>query len=248
MLVLFPFEEPLYREAGVDVTFVGHPLLDILAEVPPREVCRRSLVLPPTAEAVGLLPGSREAEIARHLPLLLDAAGRIRAARPDTELLLGLAATADRGRAEAAVAASGVLVRVFQGRTHEVVRAADLILAVSGTVTLETAILGTPLLITYRLGLLSWLVARLLVTVKFAGLPNLVAGRSIAPELLQFDATPERLSAEALRLLASPERLAEMRRALADVRGRLGERGAAERAAREILTLLAERRAAGDAR
>ena len=244
MLVLFPFEERLYREAGVDVAFVGHPLLDILADVPPSAACRQALGLSPEAEVIGLLPGSRQAELRRHLPLLLQAAARIRAARPAAEFLLGLASTLDRESVEAAAVASGVPIRVIQGSTHEVVRAANLILAVSGTVTLETAILGTPLIITYRVGLLTWLAARLLVKVKFAGLPNLVAGRSIAPELLQFEATPERLSREALSLLASPERLAEMRRALAEVRTRLGERGAAERAARQVLALLAEGRPA----
>jgi len=248
MLVLFPFEEPLYREAGVDVAFVGHPLLDVLSDVPSATACRQALGVAPAAEVVGLLPGSRQAELRRHLPMLLQAAARIRAARPTTEILLGLAATLDRQAVEAAVAASGVPVRIIQGRTHEVVRAANLVLAVSGTVTLETAILGTPLIITYRLGLLSALVMRLLITVKFIGLPNLVAERSIVPELIQFDATPERLAAEALSLLASPERLAAMRRALAEVRGRLGERGAALRAAREVLALLAAPRAAASSR
>ncbi|MBI4536874.1 MAG: lipid-A-disaccharide synthase [candidate division NC10 bacterium] len=248
MLVLFPFEEPLYREAGVDVTFIGHPLLDVLADVPASAACRRALGVASAVEVVGLLPGSRQAELRRHLPILLGAAARIRAARPATEILLGLAANLDRQAVEAAVAASGVPVRVIQGKTHEVVRAADLVLAVSGTVTLETAILGTPLVITYRLGLLSWLVGRLLIKVRFIGLPNLVAEQAIVPELIQFDATPERLAAEALSLLSAPARLAEMRRALAEVRVRLGERGAAQRAASEVLALLLEGRAAGSSR
>jgi lipid-A-disaccharide synthase len=248
MLVLFPFEEPLYREAGVDVAFVGHPLLDVLADVPPAPACRQALGIASKAEVVGLLPGSRQAELRRHLPLLLQAAARIRAARPAAEILLGLASTLDREAVETAVAASGVPIRVIQGSTHAVVRASNLVLAVSGTVTLETAILGTPLIITYRLALLTSLVVRLLIKIKFIGLPNLVAGRSIAPELIQFDATPERLAAEALSLLASPERLAEMRSGLAEVRARLGERGAAERAAKEVLVLLAEGRAAGGVR
>jgi len=239
MLVLFPFEEPLYREAGVDVAFVGHPLLDALADVPSRERCREAFGLRGTAEVIGLLPGSRQAELSRHLPLLLGAARRIRAARPEAEILLGLAASLDRATVERVVSAAGCPVRLLQGRTHELIRASDLVLAVSGTVTLETAILGTPLLITYRLGWLSWLVARLLVRVRFIGLPNLVADRAIAPELIQFDATPERLAAEALFLLSDPTRLRAMRADLAEVRRRLGERGAAARAAKEVLALLA---------
>ncbi len=238
MLVLFPFEEAMYRDAGVDVTFVGHPLLDVLAEVPPRQACRISLDIPESAAVLGLLPGSRRAEIRRHLPILLDAAGRVAASHPGLTLLLGLAPALDGAMLEAAVTESAVPVRVVQGRTYEVMRAADLLLAVSGTVTLEAAMLGTPMIITYRLGSLSWLLARLLVRVRFIGLPNLVANEGIVPEFVQFDATPGRLAATAAEILDSPDRQARMRTALEDVRLRLGSPGAAERAAREVLALL----------
>jgi lipid-A-disaccharide synthase len=237
MLVLFPFEETLYRQAGVDVTFVGHPLLDSLAAVPSREACRASLNVPDGALVLGLLPGSRRAEIRRHLPLLLEAAGRLTAVHPDLRLLMGVAPTLDGGIVESTVRASAVPVKVLQGRTYEVMRAADLLLAVSGTVTLEAAILGTPMIIIYRVGFLSWCVGRLLIHVRFIGLPNLVADEGIVPELIQFQATPERLAAAASAILNSPERQARMRIALADVRGRLGTPGATERAAREVLAL-----------
>jgi lipid-A-disaccharide synthase len=238
MLVLFPFEEPLYRQAGVDVTFVGHPLLDSLATVPSREVSRDSLGIPEGAQVLGLLPGSRQAEIRRHLPLLLGAASRLIVANPGLHLLLGVAPPLDPTAIEQIVAASPVQVQVVHGRTHEVIRAADLLLAVSGTVTLEAAVLGTPMLITYRLGLLSSIVAGLLVRVRHIGLPNLVAGEGIVPELIQFQATPERLARAASEILNSPERQARMRTALAEVRRRLGTPGATERAAREVLDLL----------
>lgn len=238
MLVLFPFEEALYRQAGVDVTFVGHPLLDSLATVPSREACRSSLGVPDGALVLGLLPGSRQAEIRRHLPLLLEAAARLTAVHAGLRLLLGVAPTVDTASLEATVRASAVPVQVLHGRTSEVMRAADLLLAVSGTVTLEAAILGTPMIISYRLGFLSWCVGRLLIHVRFIGLPNLVAGEAIVPELIQFQATPERLAAAASEILDSPERLARMRNALAEVRRRLGAPGATERAAREVLALL----------
>lgn len=238
MLVLFPFEEAMYREAGVNVTFVGHPLLDALADVPRQDACRAALGLAGSAPVLGLLPGSRQAEMRRHLPLLLQAASLLTAARPDLEVLLGLTPSLDGRAVEAAVEASGVRATVILGRTSEVIRAADLLLAVSGTVTLEAAILGTPMIITYRLGALSWLLARLLVRVRFIGLPNLVANEGIVPELIQFDATPERLATTAAAILDSPERQARMRAALAEVRARLGTPGAAERAAREVLALL----------
>jgi lipid-A-disaccharide synthase len=238
MLVLFPFEETLYRSAGVDVTFVGHPLLDILADVPPRGACRGALGIPEDSQALGLLPGSRQAEVRRHLPLLLQAASLVAASRPDLRLLLGLAPTLDRQVVEAAVAASGLQITVLPGRTYEVMRAADLLLAVSGTVTLEAAILGTPMIITYRVGSLTWLLARLLVRVRYAGLPNLVMNDAIVPELIQPDATPARLAAVAEEMLDSPARQTQMRAALAEVRARLGMPGAAERAAREVVALL----------
>jgi lipid-A-disaccharide synthase len=238
ILVLFPFEETLYRSAGVDVTFVGHPLLDVLADVPPRVSCRAALGIPEHAQVLGLLPGSRQAEVRRHLPLLLQAASLVAASRPDLRLLLGLAPTLDRQGVEAAVAASGLQVTVLPGRTYEVMRAADLLLAVSGTVTLEAAILGTPMIITYRVGSLTWFLARLLVRVRYAGLPNLVMNDAIVPELIQPDATPARLAAVAEEILGSPARQAQMRAALAEVRARLGVPGAAERAAREVLALL----------
>jgi lipid-A-disaccharide synthase len=146
---------------------------------------------------------------------------------------------------EAEVARARVPANVIQGRTHEVMRASDFLLAVSGTVTLEAAILETPMLITYRLGRLSYWLARLLVRVSFVGLPNLVADRAIVPELLQRDATPERLAATALEILRSPARQGAMRAALADVRRRLGEPGALDRAAREIMHLLPAARPGG---
>jgi lipid-A-disaccharide synthase len=238
MIVLFPFEEALYRGAGVDVAFVGHPLLDTLAEVPGRDACRARLGIAETARAIALLPGSRTAEIRRHLPILLGAAAKVREAEPDVVLLLGLSETTDQQAVAAAAARTGVPVRVIHGRTPEVMRAADFLLAVSGTVTLEAAILGTPMLITYRVSPVSGWLLWMLVRVRFAGLPNLIAGEAIVPELLQREATPERLAAATLEVMRSAPRQAAMRDALAEVRRRLGNPGAVERAAREVLMLL----------
>ncbi len=238
MLVLFPFEETLYREQGVDVAFVGHPLLDGLAAVPSREACRASLGVETDRPVLGLLPGSRQAELRRHLPLLLAAAGRLRARHPDLAVLLALAPTLEAASVETAVGASGLRPTILQSQTPQVIRAADVLLAVSGTVTLEAAILGTPMVITYRMGYLSYLVARLLVRVKYIGLPNLVAEAAVVPELIQFDARPERLAGAALEILESAERQAWIRGRLAEIRARLGSPGAAERAAKEVLALL----------
>jgi lipid-A-disaccharide synthase len=206
-----------------------------------RQAYRRvRLAIAETARVVALLPGSRTAEIRRHLPILLGAAGQILEAEPKVTLLLGLSETIDQQAVAAAAAHAGVPVRVIHGRTPEVMRAADFLLAVSGTVTLEAAILGTPMLITYRVSPVSGWLLRMLIRVRFAGLPNLIAGKAIVPELLQRDATPERLAATALEIMRSAPRQAAMRDALADVRRRLGNPGAVERAAREVLMLLPE--------
>lgn len=239
MLVLFPFEEQLYRAAGVEVRFVGHPLLDALADVPDRATCRAALGLPAAGRVVGLLPGSRPAELQRHLPILLGAGARVQAQMPGTVLALGLAPGLEERIGGVEMPAG---VRIVKGRTHELMRASDLLLAASGTVTLEAAILGTPMIVTYRMAFLSWLVARLLVRVQFIGLPNLLAETAIVPELIQFDATPDRLARTALEILGSEERQARMRVALADVRERLGKPGAAQRAAQEVLSLLTSAR------
>jgi lipid-A-disaccharide synthase len=172
------------------------------------------------------------------LPVLLDGARRILAARPTAVIVVGLADSTDPTTVEGIIQASGLSVRIVRGRTPVMMRAADLLLAVSGTVTLEAAILGTPMLIVYRLGFLSWLLARLLVRVRFIGLPNLVADASVVPELIQFAATPERIAATAQEMLGQPGRLERMRQDLAAVRQRLGEAGAADRAAVEVLRLL----------
>jgi lipid-A-disaccharide synthase len=236
MLVFFPFEERLYREAGIPVRFVGHPLLDVLADAPDRQAARQALGIPADTPTVVLLPGSRLTEIDRHLPLLLAAGRRMRVVCPGLRLVVALAPHLDPAAATKAAADAGA--DVVHGRTTAAMRAADVLLAVSGTVTLEAAILGTPMVITYRLGLLSWLVGRLLVRVRFIGLPNLVAGRAVVPELIQFEATPERLARAGLDLLLSPDRAARTRTELAAVGRALGQPGAAERAAAEILALL----------
>jgi lipid-A-disaccharide synthase len=187
---------------------------------------------------VGLLPGSRAAELRRHLHPLLAAGALLRQTRSGLRLVLALAPTLPAADAEQAARAAGVAIDLVPGRTPEVMRAADVLLAVSGTVTLEAAILGTPMVITYRLGWLSALLAWPLIRVPFIGLPNLVAERRIVPELIQYAATPERLAAAAAEILDSPERQATIRAGLAEVRRRLGTPGAAERAAREVLALL----------
>jgi lipid-A-disaccharide synthase len=234
VLAVFPFEVGLYQEAGVPVEFVGHPLLDVL---PPLErgAARAGLATDRNV-LVGLLPGSRHAEVARHLPLLLGAARRLAAAEPRARFALPLASTIGLGAVAAPVRASGLGIRILPGEAHRVMAAADLLLMSSGTATLEAAWYGTPMVVLYRLSRPSYLLARLLIRgVSHISLPNILAGRDIVPELIQGQATPERLAQAALALLRDTDAREAQRVGLREACERLGAGGAAQRAARTVL-------------
>jgi lipid-A-disaccharide synthase len=234
VLAVFPFEVGLYREAGVPVEFVGHPLLDVLPAFE-REAARAGLARPKET-LVGLLPGSRIEEVRRHLPVLLGAGRRILRRVPDARFVLPLAPTVPRAVAENAMEAGGLDVRVLAGDAHRVMAAADLVLVASGTATLETACYGTPMVVLYRLSPLSHALARLLVRgVSAISLPNIIAGRHAVPELIQGEATPIRLARAALTLLQDDAARAAQQLVLREVRARLGQAGAGERAARAVL-------------
>jgi lipid-A-disaccharide synthase len=241
VLAVFPFETALYQSAGVAVEFVGHPLLDVLPVGLDRAGARAGLGLAPDRALVGLFPGSRREEITRLLPAMLDAARRLaaRGAGASPRFLLGLAPSVDRAAVEALVgesrAAGGPEVEIVAQRTYELMAAADAILIASGTATLEAALLGAPMVVCYRVSRVTELISRLLIRIPWISLPNIVAGRAVVPELLQDDATGERLAAEAGRLLAEPGAAAAQRAAFVELRGRLGEPGVGQRAARAVL-------------
>jgi lipid-A-disaccharide synthase len=238
LLVIFPFEEAFYRRWGIEALYVGHPLLDRLSGSPSRPEARRHLELEQTATVVGLLPGSRMGELVKHLPLLLRATRQLLMTRPDLRIIVAAADGLPLDLVGSYLKQESSSARVVQGRTHEVMAASDLILVASGTATLEAAIIGTPMVIVYRLAFVSWLVGRLLIRVPHIGMVNLVAGKAIAPELIQFEATPDRIAEEARRLLESPDRRRRMQEQLTEVRDRLGPPGAVTRAADAILELL----------
>jgi len=243
MLVIFPFEESLYREAGVPVTFVGHPMLDRLRDIPSREEARRRMGYDLSDRIIGLLPGSREGEVRHHLPVLKEAAAQIVQAEPAVRFLLAVADSLPPRLVETLLEGSDSPIRPVRGQTYEIMRAADLLITASGTATLEAGLLGTPMVIIYRVSRLTWWAGRLLVDVPAIGMVNLVAGRRVVPELLQWDFTPERVARIALELLQSPEALGSIRQELQQIRGRLGEEGTSLRAAREVLKTLYEGRA-----
>jgi len=228
LAVVFPFEEPLFRDAGVKATFVGHPLLDDLAPEVSEAAFRAELGAGPADRILGLLPGSRPGELAAHGDELLEVARRLREGRPDLVPVLALAPGLSTRRLDPARLAG---VRVVEGRTHSVQAWATCCVVASGTATLETALFGTPLAIVYRVGWLNHAIARRLVRLTRIGLPNIVAGREVAPEFVQGDFRAPAVAAALARWLDDPGERERARAALAVVREKLGGPGASRRVA-----------------
>jgi lipid-A-disaccharide synthase len=227
MIVILDFEEKIYRDAGVDVAFVGHPLLDAYRDID-REAVRKEWGV--KKYLIGLLPGSRGKQFRLLMPILKKTAELITKELPEATFVLGCAPNINPKIAEA----DGI--RVVHNRTPEVMAASDLLIVASGTATLEAGIYGTPMIVTYRLnpataylfGPLVWLNTRLWALV------NIVAGREIVPEMYQWRAKPPLLAQEAISMIRNG-RLAEIRKALGEVRHKLGSPGASRRAAEEVL-------------
>ncbi len=238
MAVILPFEEELYRREGLEAEFVGHPLLDILDQGISREEARGRLDYPHDVPVVALLPGSRKKEVRRLLPPMLGACEILKGTFPSLRFPLLLASTLQEGEVEPFLRGRPHLgVKVIRGRVEEVMRAADAMIVASGTATLQGALLGTPMVIVYRVSLLSALVAYLLMKVRYIGLPNLILGREVVPELLQLRVTPERIAREVASLLTDRERREEMERGFSQLRSLL-RGGASERVAEMALELM----------
>jgi lipid-A-disaccharide synthase len=235
VLVIFPFEEAIYRDAGVPVEFVGHPLVDLAARPVPRAEFLRALGLDAAAPTVAILPGSRKGEVARILPDLAAAAERIRAAVPAAQFIVARAAHLDDALFDASSARRLDRIAIVEDRTDAVLAAADVALTASGTATVQCALHDTPMVIVYRVSPLSYRLLRRLVKVDAIGMVNLIAGERIVPELVQEAFTPEAVAREAVSMLADPARAARVREGLARVRARLGGPGASRRAAEAIL-------------
>jgi lipid-A-disaccharide synthase len=243
MLVLFPFETRFYEGAGVPVTFVGHPMADA-PSVPSEDAAALAARLGgrPGARRLILLPGSRPGEVSRLLPRMLRAAALLRAGRPDLEVLLPLARTLEAEGVLRLIAASAVPdVRLHNGDYPAVLTLGTAGIAASGTATLDAALAGLPIAVVYAVQPATYLLGRLLVRVEHIALPNLVLGRRLLPELVQGAFTPEAAAAAVAPWLDDPESVALTRRGLGEVRERLGEPGAFERAAAAVLAELPPR-------
>ena len=237
VVVILPFEAELYRRAGVPCTFVGHPLLDAVAPHYDRDGLRARFGLQTGGRVVGLLPGSRHGEVASLLPIMVEAAERLRRREPSTQFILAQAPTIDDGLLTAILRTSPVPVTVVKEQASEVMAVSDFVLVASGTATLQTAVVGTPMVLLYRTTWLTYHLARLLIRVPWIGLVNLVAGRSVVPELIQEAATARRAYEEAVRILEDPAIYDEMKRSLGTVKAQLGAPGASTRAAEVVLAV-----------
>lgn len=234
VLVIFPFEEPIYRQAAIPVQWVGHPLLDVMPLPTPRGKFLTGLGLDPSRPVVALLPGSRRNEVQAILPGLARAAALIRQKVPGAQFVVARAPhLEDLWFASLDTVPGGAVV--VEGRTDDVLAAADVALVASGTVTVQAALHECPMVVVYRLSTLTYRLGKPFVHVDTYAMANLVAGRRVVPELIQDEFTPAKVAEEALRVLTDPAWAAAVRRDLHEVRSRLGEPGASHRAAHAVI-------------
>jgi len=239
MAVILPFEEEFYKKSGVDidVEYVGHPLMDAVPSGLEKETIKKDLGLE-NSIVLGLLPGSRTAEITNLLPSMMQAAEMLASRHPGLKCVLPLASTISRELIDSYISKSSLKIIVPQKDVYSILSICDLALIKSGTATLEAAIMGVPMVVAYRMSPLSFKIAKLVVKVSNASLVNLIAGREIVPELLQNDATPERLVEMASKILDDKFYRNEMINNLEDVRKKLGGRGASEKTARIAMEMI----------
>ena len=237
VLVIFPFEEAIYRAAGVPVEFVGHPLIDLARPSAPRAAFLRSQGFSLSAPTIAILPGSRPNEVSRILPDLMVAAKKIRMRLPSAQFFVARAPNLDDDHFESLSAGGQTLFRVLEGDTDAILAAANVVLTASGTATVQTALHGTPMVIVYRVSPLTYRLLRRLVKVESIGMVNLIAGERIVPELIQEAFTPATVAGEAISMLTDEERVNRIRAGLARVREKLGGPGASRRAAEAILRI-----------
>jgi lipid-A-disaccharide synthase len=236
VLVIFPFEEQIYRDAGVPVQFVGHPLVDLARAQEPKDSFLREIGTEPDRPIVALLPGSRPNEVERLLPIVRDAVSIIRARVPQAQFVIARAPSLD-DRLFSRTQWRGVPPVEVLARTDDVLAISDVAITASGTATVQAALHGRPMVVVYRLSPLTYRLGRRFLLMENVAMVNLIAGRRIVPELIQEDCTAENIAAETLALLTDRGRADDTRRALEDVRARLGGPGASGRAAEAVLAV-----------
>jgi len=237
VLPIFPFEEALYQQAGVDVRFVGHPLIDLVTPADSREQLLRRLNLDPAKPVVALLPGSRNNELDRLSPVIVAAIPIIASQVPGVQFIVAQAPNLSNHLFEA-FAVAGVTLRIVKGQTDDVLQAADAVVTASGTATVQTALHGKPMVVLYKLSPLTYRLGRRMARVEMYAMVNLIAGKRIVQELIQEDCTAEAVATEAIRLCNDTHYREQMIDQLAEVCRRLGGPGASERAADAVLDVV----------
>jgi lipid-A-disaccharide synthase len=233
MIVIFPFEVEFYRDEGISVEFYGHPIMDVIGDG--YEDDRSFDKERPT---IALLPGSRHGEVERHMDVILEAGRLIREDIPGARFRIPLAPTLTEDVIQSYLERFSLPVEVVHGKFHQVVGTSDMAIACSGTATLETALLGTPMVVYYRLNPMTFFLGRILIRVDYISMVNLIAREQVVPELIQDDANPENIARESIRLLTDDAARGEMMRKLREVREAVGRPGASRRVAMGVTDYL----------
>lgn len=237
MLVILPFEKDFYNSHGIEAEFVGHPLIGTLNLDSSQEECRKRLGIT-SSTVIGLLPGSRKSEVEKILPLLLDTAEILQEHLPEAEFIIPAASPELLSLIKANIHSTSVKITVTEFSGQEFIPAADLLILASGTVTLEAAVFLKPMIIVYKTSFFSWIMGNLLIKIPFIGLVNIISGKKIVPEFIQFQARPKVVAQAGLNLLTMPECRNDMIKELSLVKDKLGLPGASKKAAHTIIDTL----------
>ncbi len=238
MVVLFGFEEEFYKRHGVSAECAGHPLAETAKPSLHKDEVIKKYGLDPLKTTIAILPGSRRTEVVNLLPVMLDAAGLVLRKMPKIQILVARFPGVEEAVYEKEIKKRAFGVKLITADTYNVLNASDFAIVASGTATLETALIGTPMVIAYKGSFMNWLAFKAVVKIKDIGLVNIIAGRKVVPEFLQFDARADKLSKKVIELLSSPGETAKMKNAFSDIRASIGAPGASKRAARAVLACL----------
>ncbi|MGH8558106.1 MAG: lipid-A-disaccharide synthase [Methylococcales bacterium] len=238
MAVIFPFEVPFYEACQIPVSFVGHPLADAVHPSMSRTEALDRLNLDDAKPIVGLLPGSRGGEVKRLLPVMMQAARKLREKFPEIQFILVQAASVEDNQIAGILPSLEPDMRIIKGANYDAIQCCNAVITSSGTATLEVAMLGIPMAISYKVTPLTYLIGRLLVRIPFIGLPNIISERKIVEEFIQYRATPDAIADEVEKILSDPEYAAQMSSNLGLVKDRLGAGGAMERLAKVAIGMM----------
>jgi lipid-A-disaccharide synthase len=233
MIVIFKFEEELYKKEGIPVNFVGHPLLDVVDN-------KLTLNLTHGKRTFALLPGSRESEVARHLPVMLESAKIILGKIPNSQFIILRSPNVKRELFDKILTSYKIPVFIFEDKTYEGLNSCDFAMVASGSATLETAILEKPFIIIYKVSWITWLCLRIIIQIPYIGLVNIVAGKKIIEEFIQFNAKAKKIADYVIETLNNSFKISQLEKELSRIKSLLGEKGASRKAAQIIVDLISQ--------